>query len=130
LAKAKKNTEKEDSIAEALDKAGIAYEREFKGIEGRQFRFDFAIPSLKIAIEYEGGVFRKKSRHTSAFGYSSDCKKYNLDADIFILTNKSSMNKIVFCSNSLNKNKLENLFFLQNPMRFQFTCIGQKLIYL
>jgi len=80
LAKAKKNTEKEDLIAEALDKAGIAYEREFKGIEGRQFRFDFAIPSLKIAIEYEGGVFRKKSRHTSAFGYSSDCKKYNLAA--------------------------------------------------
>lgn len=43
----------------------------------RKFRFDWAIPSLKIAIEYEG-VFSKKSRHTSVSGYTTDCDKYNL----------------------------------------------------
>tara|TARA_R100000789_G_scaffold100595_1_gene111981 strand:+ start:3611 stop:4036 length:426 start_codon:yes stop_codon:yes gene_type:complete len=43
----------------------------------RKFRFDWAIPSLKIAIEYEG-VISKKSRHTTMKGYSTDCEKYNL----------------------------------------------------
>lgn len=43
----------------------------------RKFRFDIAIPSLMIAIEYEG-IFSKKSRHTSLMGYSKDCEKYIL----------------------------------------------------
>lgn len=51
--------------------------REHKGIKGRQFRFDWAILHLKIAIEYEG-LFATKSRHTSITGYSNDCRKYNL----------------------------------------------------
>lgn len=45
--------------------------------ELRKFRFDYAIPSLKIAIEYEG-IFSKKSRHTTVSGFSEDCIKYNL----------------------------------------------------
>ena len=45
--------------------------------ENRKFRFDYAIPSLKLAIEYEG-VFSKKSRHTTVNGFSEDCIKYNL----------------------------------------------------
>lgn len=51
--------------------------REHKGIKGRQFRFDWAIPHLNLAIEYEG-LFSTKSRHTSHTGYSNDCRKYNL----------------------------------------------------
>lgn len=43
----------------------------------RKFRFDWAIPSLKIAIEYEG-VVSKKSRHTTLKGYTNDCTKYNI----------------------------------------------------
>lgn len=43
----------------------------------RRFRFDWAIPDLKIAIEYEG-IFSKKSRHTTISGYTEDCEKYNL----------------------------------------------------
>lgn len=42
----------------------------------RKFRFDWAIPSVKIAIEYEG-VFASKSRHTTVSGYTEDCVKYN-----------------------------------------------------
>jgi len=75
----KLKTEKEDTIAAALTAAGIEFEREHKGIQGRQFRFDFAIIKYKIAIEYEGNTFGK-SRHTSPKGYSTDCKKYNLAA--------------------------------------------------
>lgn len=43
----------------------------------RKFRFDWAITSLKIAIEYEG-IFSNKSRHTTISGYTEDCEKYNL----------------------------------------------------
>lgn len=58
-----------------FDKSEI--KREYKGIQGRQFRFDWAIPSLKLAIEYEG-LFSATSRHTTITGYSNDCIKYNL----------------------------------------------------
>jgi hypothetical protein len=53
------------------------YVVEFKFDEVRRFRFDWAIPSLKLAIEYEG-VFSQKSRHTTVNGFSEDCVKYNL----------------------------------------------------
>lgn len=43
----------------------------------RRFRFDWAIPTLMIAIEYEG-IFSDKSRHLTVSGYSRDCIKYNL----------------------------------------------------
>ncbi|MBC7749573.1 MAG: hypothetical protein H7Z76_13535 [Methylotenera sp.] len=45
--------------------------------EGRRFRFDWAIPSLSIGIEFEG-IVSEKSRHTTITGYSKDCQKYNL----------------------------------------------------
>jgi hypothetical protein len=43
----------------------------------RRFKFDIAIPSLMIAIEFEG-INSKKSRHTTLTGYTNDCEKYNL----------------------------------------------------
>lgn len=42
----------------------------------RRWRFDYAIPLLKIAIEYEG-IISRKSRHTSITGYTKDAEKYN-----------------------------------------------------
>jgi len=43
----------------------------------RNYRFDWALLDFKIGIEYEG-IFSKKSRHTTAKGFSEDCNKYNL----------------------------------------------------
>lgn len=43
----------------------------------RKFRFDWAIPDLMIAIEYEG-IISKKSGHTTISGYTKDCEKYNI----------------------------------------------------
>lgn len=51
-------------------------EEEFRFHVERKWRFDFAIPALKIAFEYEG-IFSKKSRHTTVSGYSGDIEKYN-----------------------------------------------------
>lgn len=52
---------------------------EYKGIEGRKFRFDCANPTLKIAVEIEGAVWMgNKGGHTSGIGYEKDMTKYNL----------------------------------------------------
>jgi hypothetical protein len=53
------------------------YVTELQFDEVRKFRFDWAIPSLKIGIEYEG-IMSTKSRHTTISGYSKDIEKYNL----------------------------------------------------
>ena len=49
---------------------------EYKFHDKRKWRFDFAIPDRKIALEYEG-IASSKSRHTTLKGYSNDCIKYN-----------------------------------------------------
>lgn len=42
----------------------------------RRWRFDYAIPKYKIAIEVEGGVWTG-GRHTSSSGFLNDMEKYN-----------------------------------------------------
>ncbi|HEX8575784.1 MAG TPA: hypothetical protein VF677_05780 [Flavobacterium sp.] len=54
-----------------------SYTMEYRFDEFRKFRFDYAIPSVMIAIEYEG-IMSSKSRHTTVGGYSKDIEKYNL----------------------------------------------------
>jgi very-short-patch-repair endonuclease len=72
---------------------------EHQFLEDRRFRFDFALPGLKVGVEVEGGVFApqtsaelayvdgkvskvnaKRSRHVTGVGYQRDCEKYNLAA--------------------------------------------------
>ena len=50
---------------------------EHKFDDHRLFRFDWALPGIKVAIEYEG-LMSKKSRHTTAKGYTGDTEKYHL----------------------------------------------------
>lgn len=45
----------------------------------RSWRFDFAWPRQKIALEVEGGVWTK-GRHTRPKGFLADCEKYNAAA--------------------------------------------------
>jgi len=42
----------------------------------RKWRFDFAWPDVKIAVEIEGGTWGV-SRHTTGSGFAADCDKYN-----------------------------------------------------
>lgn len=53
------------------------WQNEFKVIEGRKFRFDCANPTLKIAIEIEGGLWLT-GRHNRPLGMIQDMEKYNL----------------------------------------------------
>jgi very-short-patch-repair endonuclease len=45
----------------------------------RKWKIDFANPdpSVKIAVEIEGGIWMKKARHTSGLGMLADAEKYN-----------------------------------------------------
>lgn len=59
-----------------LKLAGYEFVKEYKFHPSRKWRFDWAIPSLKLGIEYEG-IMSEKSRHTTVTGMSNDCEKYN-----------------------------------------------------
>lgn len=54
----------------------VTLEEEYRFDDKRRWRFDWAIPSMKIAVEYEG-LMSKKSRHTTAKGFTADTEKYN-----------------------------------------------------
>jgi very-short-patch-repair endonuclease len=41
------------------------------------YRYDFAWPQLKIAVEIDGGTF-SGGNHVRGVGYSRDCRKNNL----------------------------------------------------
>lgn len=49
---------------------------EHKGIPGRKYRFDFAHPASRVAIEIDGGLWRGgKGGHTSGSGAIRDREK-------------------------------------------------------
>jgi hypothetical protein len=54
----------------------VTLETEYTFHPERKWRFDWAIPSLMIAIEYNG-LISNKSRHTTIGGYSRDMEKIN-----------------------------------------------------
>ena len=55
---------------------GVECIKEYRFHDKRKWRFDYAIPEHKIAIEVEGGVWTG-GRHTSPKGFLGDMEKYN-----------------------------------------------------
>lgn len=58
------------------DKLTAGMEREFRFDAKRRWRFDFAWPAQKVALEVEGGIWTS-GRHTTATGWLADAEKYN-----------------------------------------------------
>ena len=64
-------------LADAIYRyTGQRVEREYRFHPTRQWRFDYAIPSVRVAIEVEGGVWNG-GRHFRPEGYLRDMEKYN-----------------------------------------------------
>lgn len=55
---------------------GVDCVKEFRFCPERRWRYDYAIPAHKIALEVEGGVWTN-GRHTRAQGFLGDVEKYN-----------------------------------------------------
>lgn len=55
---------------------GAECEKEFRFHPKRLWRFDYAFPEHKVALEVEGGVW-SGGRHTSPKGFLRDMEKYN-----------------------------------------------------
>ena len=91
------------SIGQALQLHGLPYETEYKFHPDRKFKFDYALPELGVALEYEGVIVSKgnKSRHTTRVGYAKDCEKYNEAALLgwlvfrFTVMNEESLIKVL-----------------------------------
>lgn len=49
---------------------------EYRFEPSRRWRFDYAYPEIKVAIEIEGAVYAQ-GRHTRGRGFENDCRKYN-----------------------------------------------------
>lgn len=54
-------------------------QREYQFHPKRKWKFDFAWPHCKIAVEIEGGTYTN-GRHVRPEGFRRDCEKYNAAA--------------------------------------------------
>ena len=52
---------------------------EYRFAPPRRWRFDFAHPASRVAIELDGGTWTA-GRHSRGAGYSGDCEKLNAAA--------------------------------------------------
>jgi hypothetical protein len=69
-----------DTFAAVIVATGLpAVIREHRFAPPRHWRFDYAWPSLRLALEIEGGTWTG-GRHVRARGYERDCEKYNAAA--------------------------------------------------
>ena len=69
----------EATLALHMRSAGLDPETEYRFHSPRRWRFDFAFPDQKIAIECEGGIF-SGGRHVRGAGFEADAEKYNTAA--------------------------------------------------
>lgn len=81
IAKKSRQTAKKTQIRDVFTvtcKTDLSVEcvKEYKFHPERRWRFDYAIPEHKIALEVEGGVWTQ-GRHTRPQGFLGDMEKYN-----------------------------------------------------
>jgi len=71
-------SKEKETLGRYLMTHGTTWALEHRFHPVRLWRFDWAITSLKIAVEFEGGVFIPKGGgHTKGMDYSKDCEKYS-----------------------------------------------------
>lgn len=68
----------EIALLDWCQKRGHKLHEEYVFSTVRAYRFDYAIPDLKLAVEYDGGIYQAKSGHRSKTGVQRDIEKGNL----------------------------------------------------
>lgn len=100
-----------DLFSKVIEKeTGQAVELEHRFAPPRKWRFDYCIPKYKIAIEIDGGSFKKRKyndkrtgeqittiggRHNSAKGFLADVEKFNKAASMGWLVLKFTPQEIL-----------------------------------
>lgn len=70
-----------DILCERNGMVAVLPEREYRFAPPRKWRFDFAWPALRVAVELEGGVWTG-GRHATGAGLIADMDKYNAAASL------------------------------------------------
>lgn len=77
---------KKDYKAEFLSQLRLcglpAPDKEVRFTQRRRWRFDFAYVDLKLAIEYQGGVYHAGMGHQTVSGMERDCLKFSTAASL------------------------------------------------
>lgn len=70
----------EDLLGQQLERNSLpSPHAQYKFIEDRKFKADFAWPEKMVICEVEGGTWNG-GRHVTGAGFEKDCEKYNLAA--------------------------------------------------
>lgn len=81
IASAKRYDEEDLFTVYVKQELGAVMVREYMFHPTRKWRFDYAIPALKIAVECDGGVWTG-GRHVNPQGYVKDMEKFNAAAEL------------------------------------------------
>lgn len=76
MVKKKSQLEEEFAFAWKAGRYEPEFVREHRFHPTRRWRFDFAWPDEKVALEVEGGTY-VRGRHSRAAGFAQDCEKLN-----------------------------------------------------
>lgn len=92
-----KKKPKDDSALQEFLREMTVFEMvpEYRFHDRRRWRFDYAFPGLRVALEKEGGVFMgSMGRHTSGKGFTDDCEKYSVAASMGWLVIRATTTQI------------------------------------
>lgn len=77
MARSSSGSELEEELLIHMRMIGLPKpEREYRFAPPRLWRFDFAWPARKVAVEVEGGTWAR-GRHVRGDGFEKDCEKYS-----------------------------------------------------
>ena len=85
----------------------VEFVKEFQFHPARRWRFDYAIPAKKVAVEVDGGVWTG-GRHINPAGYINDMEKLNTAASMgWLVLRITTDDRFAMKTFELIKNTLE-----------------------